>query len=372
MAVRVLLWSELFWPYVGGAEVFAADLLRALRERGFDCAVVTSQDYLDLPDEDSFHGIPVYRFPFRAALQPQRLHEALRLRSRAADLLAKLRPHLVHLNGVGPNAFFCVEALRRNEVPLLARLNQEFCGASRDGRGDSVVERALARASWTVAVSEALLRDARAIAPAITASSSVIYNGVAVPERATPASVEPPILLCLGRLVREKGFDTALAAFAAIAARDPHCRLRIAGDGPQRRELEGQAAALGIGARVEMMGWVRPEDVPATLAAASLVLMPSTREGLPSVALQAAACGRPVVATRAGGLGEIVVDGETGLLVDNAEQDLAAAVARLLADPPLLARMGEAARRRARAVFSRDRCIDAYAKLYRQLAGGEA
>ena len=66
--MRVLFWSELFWPYIGGAEVLASKLLPALRNRGYEFIVVTSQDYLGLPDEGQYEGIPIYRLPFRKAL----------------------------------------------------------------------------------------------------------------------------------------------------------------------------------------------------------------------------------------------------------------------------------------------------------------
>ena len=124
--MRVVLWGELFWPYIGGAELFAAEHMRTLRSRGFDFIVITSRDSLDLPDEDDFHGIPVHRFPFRRALQPSHLGEMLALRHRIAELLRRWAPHVVLINGVTPNAFFCVHALKSNRVPLLVRLNQEM------------------------------------------------------------------------------------------------------------------------------------------------------------------------------------------------------------------------------------------------------
>src|ERR1700690_3140223 len=108
-SVRVLLWGELFWPTVGGAELFAAKVMGALRPRGYEFAVVASHDHAGLPDEDRYRGIPVYRFRFREALTPARIEELPALRRRVAALCRDPAPELIHLNGIGPNAFFCLQ-----------------------------------------------------------------------------------------------------------------------------------------------------------------------------------------------------------------------------------------------------------------------
>ena len=89
----------------------------------------------------------------------------------------------------------------------------------------------------------------------------------------------------------------------------------IAGNGTDRAQLERQAAELGLREVVDFIGWVAPDKVPELINSATIVLMPSRWEGLPSVALQASMMARPVLATSVGGLPEVVVHGETGLLV---------------------------------------------------------
>jgi glycosyltransferase involved in cell wall biosynthesis len=113
--------------------------------------------------------------------------------------------------------------------------------------------------------------------------------------------------------------------------------------------------------------------VPELLDAASLVLMPSRREGLPLVAIQAAQLARPVIAARVGGLPEVVEHGQTGLLVpvDDAGA-LAEAVAALLEDPSAAARLGAVARQRAAERFGWRRYLDASDGLYRRLVDGAA
>jgi glycogen(starch) synthase len=178
----------------------------------------------------------------------------------------------------------------------------------------------------------------------------------------------PPQLLCLGRLSQEKGFDVAVKAFASLIDRFPNVRLRIAGDGPMRLALEDQAVQLKISHSVDFVGWVPPEKVPALLNESTAVIMPSHREGLPSVAVEAALMGRPVVATRVGGLPEIVAHQKTGLLVDDATPEAFAAAIRLLLQQPQTATaFGHAARRRAQKLFSFERYVNAYDELYRKI-----
>jgi glycogen(starch) synthase len=120
---------------------------------------------------------------------------------------------------------------------------------------------------------------------------------------------------------------------------------------------------------VRFLGAVPPADVPAVINSATLVLMPSRREGLPLVAIEAAFMGRPVVAVRRSGLPEVVVDGETGLLAAPEDvEGLAAAALAVLEDPPRGRRMGRAARRRAGERFSIAQCAARFDELYRALA----
>jgi glycogen(starch) synthase len=297
------------------------------------------------------------------------MQEMLLLRHRAAALLRRISPHLVHLNGVGPSAFFCLPVAQALRVPILVRLNSELGDVQRRDPSGTLLESALNSAAWVVSVSSLVLEQARAVAPSIEPISSVIYTGVDVrAEPPAPAPRRPPRILCLGRLVRDKGFDVALDAFPAILRRAPAARMVLAGDGPERVPLERQAAALGVGAHVDFTGWIVPNDVADTIAAATVVVMPSRRDALPSVALEAAAGGRVTVASRAGGLPEIVRHGETGLLVDLDAGAFAAAIAALLEDPAALDRMGRAAWERARATFSRHQCLESYEALYRRLA----
>ncbi len=88
--MRVLFWPELFWPYIGGIEILSSKLLTSLMERGYEFIVVTSHDYLKLPDEAKFNGIPVYRFPFRTALANSDVVKLIETRQQVHKLKKKL------------------------------------------------------------------------------------------------------------------------------------------------------------------------------------------------------------------------------------------------------------------------------------------
>jgi glycosyltransferase involved in cell wall biosynthesis len=124
---------------------------------------------------------------------------------------------------------------------------------------------------------------------------------------------------------------------------------------------------------VTFTGWLAPAEVPELLSAATMVLMPSRREGLPLVAVQAAQVGTPVVGAEVGGLPEVVVDRATGWLVPAEEPlALADAIAFLLTHPEVVAQMGVEGRHRAETVFGWDRYLDAHATLYRRLIDSAA
>ena len=373
--MRILLWQELFWPHIGGIEILSTKLLCALRERGHEVVVVTRRDSPDLPCQSEYQGIPVYRvsFPWSAFVDGN-LDQLQETRRQVSRLKRSFRPDLVHMNSLGPSSFFHQITGNAHATPLLVTLHTTLQSILPMGalRQDGLFRKSLRMANWVACVSAAVLAEARQLAPEINPCSSVIYNGLEVINLAPKlAHVDPPQLLCLGRLVPDKGFDLAIAAFAAISDRFPQLRLIIAGDGPARSSLEKQAAALAIAGSVDFVGWVPPEKVAELINLATIVVMPSHREGLPTVALEAALMARPVVGTRVGGFPEVVLHQKTEWLVPPGDENaLAEALLLLLNEPRSAVEMGEAARIRAQEIFSFERYIDAYENLYCRLVTG--
>ena len=365
--MKILYWTERFWPHIGGVEVLSLQLIPALQKRGYEITVVTSHSRLDLPDEAVYHDIPIYRFHFLTSLTNNNLKQLLSARNRLAKLKQSFKPDLVHIHFSGPSPYVHWQTTRAHPAPTLVTIHSL---PTRIKRENSLLVQTLRSASWVNTVSAKMLPDIRQLVPEITDRSSVIYNGLEMPAiQPAPLPFEGPRLLCLGRLVEWKGFDLALTAFASLTDRFPHARLVMAGDGPAKPDLEGQAEALGIKDAVEFTGWVVPQKVPELINSATMVLIPSRAdETLPVVALQAAQLARPVVAMNVAGLPEIVLDQQTGLLVEPENSaGLAESIAFLLSHPQVATQMGLVARQQAQERFSLAHYVDAYDALYRQL-----
>lgn len=152
----------------------------------------------------------------------------------------------------------------------------------------------------------------------------------------------PFTVLTVGRLVREKDLPTLLEAFAI--ANPGGWRLRVVGEGPLENELRRHAVDLGLNKSVDFLGRRPRDELPALYRTADLLAMSSLSEGIPTVLMEAMACGVPVVATRVGGIPELVVEG-TGLLVEAGDVlGLAAAFTTIADDPEEAHRIGARAR----------------------------
>jgi glycogen(starch) synthase len=371
--MRILIWQELFWPHVGGIEVLATKLIFALQQRGYEIIVVTRQDSLDLPKKATYQGIPVYRYPFWSNLTSGKLDQVMALRSQIAKLKRAFAPDLVHINSFGPSVLFHYDTTNAYAAPVLLTLHTAYQPINAQSLGqDGLFRKTLRAASWVTCVSNAVFAHWCQLVPEIAAYSSVVYNGLVPPAIfPEPLPTDSPRLLCLGRLHPDKCFDLALKAFASVRDHFPRARLIIAGDGDERPVLERQVAEMGLD-NVEFVGWVVPGKIFELMNAATIVIVPSRYEGLPTVALEAGMMARPVVATRVGGVPEIVVDRETGLLVDPGDwRALAAAIEFLLARPESATEFGQAARRRIQRLFNFERYIDDYDALYRKLVTGD-
>ncbi len=368
--MRILYWTPLFWPNLGGIEVLAMKTLPALQKRGHELIVVTSHGELDLPDRSEYNGIPVYRFPFWKVLTKRDLKEVIKVKKQVAELKQTFQPDLVHLHFPGHIAYFHLNTVSAHPVPTLLTVHTDFYGLP--GDANTLFGQVIRSATWVNAVSKATLADTLQIVPDIIHRSSVIYNGLNVPELLPePLPFDKPQILCLGRLAHEKGIDLAITAFASVLKPFPQARLVIAGDGPARSDLEGQVAALGLESTIEFTGWISPEKVPQLMNQSTVVVMPSRyREPFGLVALEAAQMARPVVATRVGGLPEVVVHQETGLICEKEDSAaLAEAIAFLQDHPDTAVLMGEMGRRRALELFSLEKFVDNYDRLYSRLTG---
>lgn len=333
---------------IGGSERHLLALLPALREQRVEPSFVGLDDPRGTPEpfyaELERAGIPFGRVPGAHDLDPRLPLRIARAARRFAPEL--LHTHLVHADVHGALA---AAVLR---VPLVSTKHNDDPFRSGPFR---YVERLLSRrARRVIAITESLARFNRERVGLPKEKLVVVHYGLddaPAPWGENP-SLELPadarVLLALGRLVPQKGLDLAVRALPAIRRSHPTAVLVVAGEGPERPALERLAAEVGVADAVFLPG--RAGDVAALLARAELLVHPSRWEGFGLVLLEAMLAARPVVATAVSSIPEIVVDGETGVLVPPEDSDaLAEAIVRVLDDPGSL---GAAGRARALAEFS--------------------
>jgi len=312
---------------------FVADAVERLRRRQIEVEVVSPNDF-------RHYGIAygsgilgnLRREPWRAFLSPLMLASFRRAARRAAADADLIHAHWLPVGGVAMG-------LRKPYVLQVWGTDIEVAR-----RFPALARPILRRARLVIAASAALAEQAADLG---ASEVRVIPNGVDLP-RNVPEPADPPEVLYAGRLSAEKGVRELVEATVGM-------NLVVAGDGPLRDEVPG---ALGFLPHDELLG---------LYARASVVACPSHREGFGVVCAEAMAHGRPVVAGAVGGLLDLVVDGQTGLLVPPRDPAaLRAALERLLADGALRRRLGVAGRERARRLLSWKAVTDATIAAYHE------
>ncbi len=367
--MKVLYWLQQFWPYIGGIEVRASQILPALKMLDYEIAVITDVGPLNLAYEDEFKGIAIHRFPFHEALANKNVTLIADILQRLKTLKRAFKPDMTHLAISDPSFFFELQTGSAYSAPLCVSFINSLTELAHGAAPKTLLRRLINEAALITGGSEFVLEQIRSIMPESESKLSLL-RGMDVPE--LPPSrlpFEQPELLCFGRLVKEKGFDTAIAAFSRIANDFPLVKLTVAGDGPERLNLEQLVSDLELEQRVSFTGWVVPEKIPNLLNNSTMVLVPSRwDEQFGNVAVLAGHMARPVVAANSGGLPEIVLHKQTGLIVEREDIDaLAAAIKFLLLNPQRAIEMGELARERTTKMFNLEQQLDAHDRLYRQL-----
>jgi glycogen(starch) synthase len=416
--MNVLIVTDAFPPVCGGSGWSTYELARGLRSRGH--AVLVVQPRPGTPEtvrESAFDGLRVLEvgalappLPYvRNYFKNERLHA--RLAAFLTTVITRERIDLVH----GQHVMTClpsIDAAHRAGIPAVCtvrdywpvcywsdlihtRDEDALCPACSAGmmtrcirpragaawplalpmipymRANLARKRTgLAHADAVIAVSTTIAADLRARAPELaTTPLHVIPNPVDITGlRARVARLSPPIpgpyALYLGKLAPNKG--TSHLVHVAEQA-DLDCPLVIAGDGPDRVAIAGDAARSARDIR--MVGWVDQESAAAWLAHASLLIFTSRGpESLSRVLIEASALGVAIAAMNTGGTPDIVSDEETGLLSDT-PGELAADVRRLRQDEPLRRRLGAGAMTRADALFDGASTTGRIERLYHELVG---
>lgn len=373
--MRVALLSSSYHPHFGGVEEHVRHVARELQRRGHAVEVWTVDRGDGLRDEI----VEGTRVRYLSTPLPARSTKAMgsfalhapRALASWLSAYAAFRPDVINIQCFGPNGVYGFALARLTRTPLVVSSHGEtFMDEHGVFDRSALLRGSLIRAvgsSAVTACSSLVAEDLRSRFGAGTVC--VIPNGVhprpQPASEARPASgTSDPVLIGVGRLVPQKGFDILLEA-AARSRHEP--TVWIVGDGAELSRLETLATALGIGERVEFLGRRSPEDVQELMAQATAVVVPSRVEAFGIVVLEAWASGTPVLATSRGGPAGFVTDGGDGLLIDPENLDsVVAAIDRVLDDRDWAESLALAGVLTVQS-FTWGKVVDGYLQLFRSI-----
>jgi glycosyltransferase involved in cell wall biosynthesis len=292
-----------------------------------------------------------------------------------AKIVRDLRPDIVHAHSSKAGAVARLARLSHPRTPVVYTPHgYAFAGYfSRPPERVAYrgIERTLAPlASRVVCVCEAEARLARSIGPSNRVR--VVHNGVGsagegpVDARLAELAHKGPVIGALTLLRPGKGIETLIDATPGVLVRHPDAQVAILGQGPDLEALRARAQLRGVAQATHFLGPI--SDPLGALRGMEVFVHPSWAEAFPYVILEAMSLAKPIVASEVGGIGEALVDGESGLLVaPRDETTLARAIIDLLDDPDRRARMGAMTLARVRQRFTTAAMIDRLASVYDEL-----
>jgi colanic acid/amylovoran biosynthesis glycosyltransferase len=266
-----------------------------------------------------------------------------------------------HFAGIGARACWWMRAFFGFSFSFTGHANDIFC--EQDPTHTVKLSHLMDRASLVVTVSDYSVARLAEMFPKSRRKVRRVYNGLDLEpftEAIGKTKSDPPLILGVGRLIEKKGFDDLIRACASLKQKGIAFRAQIVGDGPLKAELEALIKEVNTGERIELVGAKSQDEIIALLGEASLFALPCVTEkdggmdNLPTVIMEAMAAGLPCVSTRLAGVPEMVIPGKTGSLVSERKPDqLAEAIAEILANPSEAKEMGQRGLERAGKLFSK-------------------
>ncbi len=232
-----------------------------------------------------------------------------------------------------------------------------------------IIRKNLNAATHITATSNMLSDLVAKLAPETGGRVSIIPFGVTVPTETSPLPPINPLKICFIKSHRHiYGIDVLIRAVAIVREKFPDVQLNLAGDGPITGELQALVANMNMTDTVNFVGRIDHNLVQSFVAEHHLMAMPSHMESFGVAVLDAAAVARPVVTTNVGGIPEVVIDGQTGILIPPGDpKSLAEAIIKLGGDVDLMNNMGQAGRTMVNDRFDWNKSLDMMTELYERL-----
>jgi glycosyltransferase involved in cell wall biosynthesis len=336
--IAILAWRDLDDPEAGGSELHASRIAARWSDAGIEVTMRTS--YAPGTAQVSWReGYRVIRKAGRYLVFPRAAFSEMMLWHGASDALVEIwngmpffspiwaanRPRAVWLHHVHDTMWEMMLP------PRLARLGRTM---------EFRIAPPIYRRSQIVTLSQSSKDEIRAKLHLPASRITVVPPGIDESFRPSGAKSPSPLVLAVGRLVPVKRFDRLIEALASVKGRHPALRAVIVGEGAERAALERQVRELGATEWIALPGHVDDAKLLELYRSSWLVASASAHEGWGMTITEAAACGTPAVATRIAGHSDAVLDGKTGLLVDD-QVGLAQALDRVLGDDGFRAQLGE-------------------------------
>lgn len=379
--LRVLMLISRFYPLIGGSERQLFDLAKEMLRRKVKLLVVTERWQLDCKIFEVIDGIPVYRL---SLVKPGWLRDISYIVLTFLFLYRKRREYdLIHTHSnvaLGCLGTFIGKLLGKKVIVKIAtagkipKLRKKFLG--------NILIEIFKKANSAVSISQEIKEELYSIKMADSkikfipnGVDTIKFNLISAENRKKMREKlqlpQYPLVLFVGRLVYRKGVDVLLRAWKSVITECREMHLLIAGSGflqsdSTEKELKKFVIEQGLKSSVSFLGNIG--NAHEYLQVSDMFVLPSRREGMPNVLLEAMSCGLPVIATEIGGITDLIIHNENGILcpVNNPEL-LAEKILTLKEDSIFAQKIGRNARRTVEEKFSLDRLCKDYLKLYSDL-----
>jgi glycosyltransferase involved in cell wall biosynthesis len=374
--MRIIISCNEYLPSLSGVPVAVSNLAAMLIKAGHQVLIVTSKHDPALRKEETIQNIDVYRFGW----SPK---PVLTLPARFIDTLLKLLkiyrtfcPDIIYVHFLSTNAlYFLILHWYLNFPFVISARGNDIDGLPHEKLFHRRMLESLFRRADVVGFCSKALKDRAGIYLSSANKAGVILgDGVNVTRivQAEPFLTDTKYVFAVGRLVKKKGFDLLVQAFAKVLTDYPDLQLWIAGDGPERDSLDELINSLNVFSQIKLLGSINQEDIARYHKASLFFVLSSREEPFGIVNLEAMAASKAVVATNVGGVPGVVCQGETGILVEPTVDGLFSGMLEMLSDPKRMKHMGETGYKVAQQQFNWEEVVKSYILVFENAIGSHA